>query len=208
MTVGERIKARRKQIGMSAEQVAQQLNISPSTVYRYENGDIEKMGIDKLTPIANALQTTPAYLMGWEEFSPHPLPNDISPLPPSRTYPLVGDIACGTPILAEQNITEYINFPGDLRADFCLRCRGDSMTGARIYDGDIVFVRQQPDVEDGEIAVVLIEEETTLKRIYRADGVLTLMPDNPAYPPMVYTGSQLDQIRILGKAVHFLSAVK
>jgi len=166
------------------------------------------MGIDKLTPIANALQTTPAYLMGWEEFSPHPLPNDISPLPPSRTYPLVGDIACGTPILAEQNITEYINFPGDLRADFCLRCRGDSMTGARIYDGDIVFVRQQPDVEDGEIAVVLIEEETTLKRIYRADGVLTLMPDNPAYPPMVYTGSQLDQIRILGKAVHFLSAVK
>lgn len=200
--IGTRLRYLRKQDGVTQQQLADAIGVAKSTISMYENGlrepDFETL--EALADYFNIEMNT--FFPGRHSVS------TLHPLPPNRTYPLVGDIACGTPILAEQNITEYINFPGDLRADFCLRCRGDSMIGARIYDGDIVFVRQQPDVEDGEIAVVLIEEETTLKRIYRTDGVLTLMPDNPAYPPMVYTGSQLDQIRILGKAVHFLSAVK
>ena len=102
----------------------------------------------------------------------------------------------------------YIQFPDALNADFCLRCKGDSMIEARIHDGDIVFIRQQPEVDNGEIAAILIGDETTLKRVYRSGDTLTLMAANPTYPPMVYTGEQLTSVRILGKAVNFLSAVK
>ena len=136
------------------------------------------------------------------------LEDNILPLPANKAYPLLGDIACGVPILAEENISEYIQFPDDMEVDFCLRCRGDSMVDARIYDGDIVFIRQQPEVENGEIAAVLIGEETTLKRVYRTGDTLTLVAANSAYAPMVYTGAQLENVRILGKAVSFLSSVK
>lgn len=116
--------------------------------------------------------------------SPVDLSDSILPLPVNKAYPLVGDIACGTPILAEENITEYIQFPGDLNADFCLRCKGDSMIEARIHDGDIVFIRQQPEVANGEIAAVQIAEEAaTLKRVYRTGDTLTLMAANSTYPP-------------------------
>lgn len=200
--IGSRLRYLRKQDDITQQQLADAIGVAKSTISMYENGQRE--------PDFETLESLADYFnVEMSTFFPggNSIPG-IFPLPASKSYPLVGDIACGTPILAEQNITEYVDFPGDLHADFCLRCRGDSMIEARIYDGDIVFVRQQPDVEDGEIAVVLIGEETTLKRVYRSGGALTLMPANPAYPPMVYTGDQLDQVRILGKAVNFLSAVK
>ncbi len=209
MTTAERMKRRRKELGLSAEYVADRLGCSPTTVYRYEKGDIEKMPLDILKPLSTILCTSPAYLMGWDEDAPST--PGILPLPANRSYPLLGNIACGTPILAEQNITEYIQFPGDINADFCLRCQGDSMIEARIHDGDIVFIRQQPEVANGEIAAVQIGSDTaTLKRVYRSeDGTtLTLMAVNPAYPPMVYAAEQLASVRILGKAIHFLSTVK
>ena len=134
--------------------------------------------------------------------------NILCKLPENNSYPLLGDIACGSPILAEENISEYVQFPGDIKVDFCLRCRGDSMVDARIFDGDIVFIRQQPEVENGEIAAVLIGEETTLKRVYHSGDTLTLVAANSSYAPMVYTGQQLSSVRILGKAVSFLSNVK
>ena len=209
MTTAERMKSRRKELGLSAEYVADKLGCSATTVYRYEKGDIEKMPLDILKPLSAILHVSPAYLMGWDD-AEDAVPGSL-PLPANKSYPLVGTIACGTPILAEENITEYIQFPGDLNADFCLRCKGDSMIDARIHDGDIVFIRQQPEVLNGEIAAVQIgDDSATLKRVYRSDDktTLTLMAANPAYPPMVYTGEQLADLRILGKAVNFLSTVK
>ena len=209
MTTAERMKLRRKELGLSAEYVADKLGCSATTIYRYEKGDIEKMPLDILQPLSAILNTSPAYLMGWDESSE--ATTGILPLPANKAYPLLGNIACGTPILAEENITEYIQFPGDLNADFCLRCRGDSMIDARIHDGDIVFIRQQPEVANGEIAAVQIgEDAATLKRVYRSEdgSTLTLMAANPAYPPMIYSGEQLASVRILGKAVNFLSTVK
>lgn len=207
MTTAERMKLRRKELGLSAECLAEKLGCSPTTIYRYEKGDIEKMPIDILNPLAKILFTTPAYLMGWDE-SPAPSIPGILPLPAGRSYPLVGEIACGTPILADENVSEYVQFPGDLDADFCLRCRGDSMVDARILDGDVVFIRKQPEVANGEIAAVLIDGEATLKRVYRSADALTLVAANASYAPMVYTGSQLAAVTILGKAVAFLSSVK
>ena len=104
----------------------------------------------------------------------------------------------------------FYSVSDDIDADFCLRAKGDSMTGARIYDGDIVFIRRQPTVENGEIAAVIIDNEATLKRVYfyKDKDKLVLSPENPAFEPLVYIGSELEEIRILGKAVAFQSIVR
>lgn len=124
--------------------------------------------------------------------------------------PLLGEIACGEPIYADEDRESYVEAGTDVRADFCLRAKGDSMINARILDGDIVFIRSQPSVENGEIAAVIIDDEATLKRVYYypESGKLVLNPANPAFEPFVYVGEELNQIRILGKAVAFQSDVK
>ena len=205
MTTGERMKQRRKELGFSAEKVAERLGVSPATIYRYERGDIEKVPGDSLGEIAKILQTTPAYLMGWEEKpaapAPRPIPKGFEPMPKMKKIPLVGSIACGTPILAQQNIEKIVDVPENIRCDFSLTCHGDSMEGAGIHDRDVVYIRIQPEVENGEIAAVRIGEEATLKRVYYQNGTLTLMPANAAYAPMVYTGPELNDVQIEGKAV-------
>lgn len=204
MTTGERMKQRRKELGFSAEKVAERLGVSPATIYRYERGDIEKVPGDSLGELAKILQTTPAYLMGWEEKpqpAPRPIPKGFEPMPKMVKVPLVGSIACGTPILAEQNIEKIVDVPENIRCDFSLTCHGDSMEGAGIHDRDVVYIRIQPEVENGEIAAVRIGEEATLKRVYYQNGTLTLMPANAAYAPMVYTGPELNDVQIEGKAV-------
>ena len=208
MTTGQRMKNRRKAIGLSAEKVAEILGVSPATIYRYENGDIEKVPGDRLGPIASALQTTPAYLMGWTDGDRDALPANVIPMPEMRNISLVGTIACGEPILAEENIEEYISIPKHIKADFALTCKGDSMINARIFDGDIVYIRQQDTVENGEIAAVLIDNEATLKRVRLFDDHISLEPENPMYKPFVYWNEEMNNVRILGKAVAFTSAVR
>ena len=118
-----------------------------------------------------------------------------------KKIPLVGSIACGTPILAQQNIEKIVDVPENIRCDFSLTCHGDSMVDAGIHDKDVVYIRIQPEVENGEIAAVRIDGEATLKRVYYNPGTLTLMPANPAYAPMIYAGPQLEEVHIEGKAV-------
>lgn len=207
MTTGERMKQRRKEIGFSAEKVAERLGVSPATIYRYEKGDIEKVPVDSLAELAKILQTTPAYLMGWEEqptpkpTSPTPIPPGFIPMPKMKKVPLIGAIACGDPITALQNREGDVDVPEDVRCDFALKCHGDSMTGAGIHDGDVVYIHIQPEVENGEIAAVRIGDEATLKRVYYSGDTLTLMPANAAFAPMVYTGETLNEVKIEGRAV-------
>ena len=208
MTTGQRMKNRRKAIGLSAERVAEILGVSPATIYRYENGDIEKVPGDRLAPIAAALQTTPAYLMGWEDSPDAKFPANIIPMPEMRKIPLLGNIACGAPILAEDHIEEYIDIPKHIPADFALTCKGDSMINARIFDGDTVYIRQQDEVENGEIAAVLIDTEATLKRVQLYEDHISLEPENPQYRPIVLWGEEMNTVRILGKAVAFTSAIR
>lgn len=136
-----------------------------------------------------------------------PTATNIIPMPEAKSIPLVGKIACGTPITATENLEGYIKIPAQLEADFALVCRGDSMVGARIMDGDFVAIRQQPDVDDGDIAAVLIEDEATLKRVYKMPGRLVLRAENPCYAPIDLSGAELDDVRILGKVVYFISKV-
>lgn len=204
------MKARRKELGFSAEFVAEKLGVSPATIYRYEKGDIEKMPGNILEPISKILRTTPAFLMGWDESdASHVLTSDnILPFPSMQSVPLIGTIACGEPILAAENIEGEVDMPEHVKADFALRCKGDSMINARIYDGDIVYIRQQPSVDDGQIAAVLIDDEATLKRVHLFPDHVVLEPENPQYRPLVYWESDMEKVRILGRAVAFTSNVR
>ena len=177
-----------------------------SSISKIENGKAD-IPQSKIAAFADALETTPAYLMGWEE-QPSPaaskestIPPGFEPMPKMKKVPLVGSIACGDPITAEQNIEKMVDVPYNIRCDFSLTCHGDSMIDAGIHDRDIVYIRIQPEVENGEIAAVRIGDEATLKRVYYSDDTLTLMPANPAYAPMVYSGPQLDEVQIEGRAV-------
>lgn len=214
MTTGQRMKARRKEIGLSAEYVAEILGVSPATIYRYESGDIEKVPGDRLEPIAKALQTTPQALMGWEvppakQSADIFLPSNVVPLPEMKKIPLVGQIACGTPILAEQNITDYIDLPTHIRADYALTCRGNSMINLGIQEGDIVYIRQQVEVENGQVAAVMVgDEEATLKRFYHEDNIVQLVAENTAIPPKVFIGEAISQIQVVGLAVAYTHVIE
>ena len=201
------MKFRRKEIDLSAERVAELLGVSPATIYRYEKGDIEKLPVDRLAPIATALQTTPGYLMGWEDDNGGYTCSNVIPMPTMSKTPLIGAIACGAPILAQEHIEDYVDTPKNIHADFALICKGDSMINARIFDGDVVYVRQQVTVENGEIAAVLIDNEATLKRVRIFEDHIVLEPENPHYRPLSFWGDEMNDIQILGKAVAFTSTV-
>lgn len=205
-TIGDRIKARREALGMTQEELADLLGYrGKSSVSKLESGQGDP-GQSKVLAFARALKTTPAYLMGWVE---DPMPTGIPPgfesLPKMVKRPLVGSIACGEPITAEENIEDYVDVPENVQCDFCLRCKGDSMIDAGIHDGDVVYIHIQPEVENGQIAAVRVDGEATLKRVFwdSDNQVLQLVPANSAYMPKVYSGQALEGVHIEGRAVGF-----
>ncbi|BEU87852.1 hypothetical protein TAMA11512_13160 [Selenomonas sp. TAMA-11512] len=204
MTIGSRIREYRKKLDLSVDDVAEKLGKNRATIYRYESDDIENLPASVLEPLAKILQTTPAELMGWKRESIDDffaLPN-IEPYNPTMV-PVIGSIAAGTPILAAENIEGYAPLQGK-NADFALTVKGDSMIGDNIHPGDIVFIRQQPTIEIGEIAAVLIDGDATLKHFYRDSDSVTLVSSNPKYKPMVFRNGDCDEFRILGKAIAYL----
>lgn len=204
--LSERIKKLRKDRNLSLDDLAKAVGTSRQTIHRYETGAISNIPPEKIEALARALGTTPAQLMGWENENFSSLKykgvGKIGKVG-KKNLPMLGNVACGEPIFASEEKTHYVRIDADMGADFCLTAKGDSMINARIFDGDILFVRKQESVNNGDIAVVLIEDEATVKRVYfdRENGILTLMPENPTYKPMRYVGSQLQNIRILGKVV-------
>lgn len=124
-----------------------------------------------------------------------------------KKFPILGEIACGQPIYANEDYETYIEASSDIKADFCLVAKGDSMINARIFDGDVVFIKSQPDVDNGEIAAVIINDEATLKRVYKYENRVELRPENPTHKVLNYEGEELNHIKILGKAVVFQSYI-
>lgn len=206
MEIGKLLKQRRLELQLTLEEVGNAVGVGKSTVKKWEDGYIANMKRDKIASLAKVLRLSPATIMGLDIDIGYEY-NNIIPLPNMNKIPLLGDIACGEPILAEENIECNIDIPEDITADFALRCKGDSMIDARILDGDIVYIKQQPTVNNGEIAAVLIGDEATLKKVYLTGDTLTLLACNSAYEPFVYTGTELENIRILGKAVGFTSKI-
>ncbi len=203
----EAMKAR----GMRAAELSKRTGLSKARISQYVNGKFIPKS-DAVLQIAEALGVSELWLLGK---APHmeptvpereviPCPANISPLR-LRRYPVLGEIACGSPILAVEDLDGGYVTAADTSADFCLTAKGDSMIGARIFDGDKVFIQQADLVENGEIAAVVVEGEATLKRVYYypEEEKLILSPENPAYEPLVFVGQELEDIRILGRAVAF-----
>ena len=214
MTIGKRIKDLRTSLDMTQDELAKLTGYkSRSSIQKIESGERD-ITQSTIAAFAKALKVTPSVIMGWEENNENNTAPDYSnikgimPLPEMRKVPLLGAIACGEPIYREED--EWISLPNDIKADFCLRCQGDSMIDARINDGDFVFIKACPEVENGQIAVVSIDNEVTLKRVfyYPEKNKLVLYPENKAYEPFVYMNEELNDIRILGRAVVFLSRAK
>lgn len=197
------LKKRRKELGLTLAQIAEMMGVSEATVQRWESGNIKSVRYEKMDKLAEILRVNPAAFMGWDDSAD--LPINVESIGAMRKVPLVGQIACGTPILAEQNIEDYIDLPHHIRADYALTCKGDSMIGAGVHDGDVVYIRKQAQVDNGQIAAVLVgDDDATLKRFYY-DGkaTVTLTAENPAVPPMVFTGEDVGRIRVIGLAVAF-----
>lgn len=214
----DRFKQLRKQRNLSQQDLANQLGYTKSRINMYERGEREP-SYEVLEEIADYFNVDLDYLHGKSDIpnrnewlkginASASTPDNITQMPVMHTTPLVGTIACGTPILAEENREGDVDLPEHIHADFALRCKGDSMINARIYDGDIVYIRQQDTVEHGEIAAVLIGTEATLKRVFLFDDHITLEAENPQYRPMSYWGDEMNDVRILGKAVAFTSTVR
>lgn len=198
------LKQRRKELGLTLSQIADAMNVTEATVQRWESGNIKNIRYDKIGKLAEVLKVSPALLMGWNDAGNPGLPDNITPMPKMKKWKVLGGTACGEPIFRELE-DETVLAPADIDADFVFRCIGDSMINARIFDGDIVFVKSGP-VENGQIGVVRVGEEYTLKRIYHGLDYLELRAENPMYPAKIIRGEQ-ENAEIVGRAVQFLSRV-
>jgi repressor LexA len=200
--------------GMRASELAKRTGLSKARISQYVHGKFIPKS-DAILTIADALGVSELWLMGkTASMEPTrraeiPCPENVSPLRLCR-YPILGEIACGAPILAVEDPDAGYVTAAETNADFCLTAKGDSMIGARIFDGDEVFIQQTDLVENGEIAAVVVDGEATLKRVYYypEEGKLILSPENPAYEPLVFVGSELADIRILGRAVAFQAKLR
>lgn len=203
------IKRRRQQLKMTQTDLALKMGYADkSMIAKIEKGNVD-LPQSKILAFANVLETTPGELMGWDyEAEPTETVDNIYKLDKIR-LPMLGKVACGEPIFADEDRESYIMVGTDIGADFCLQCQGDSMINARIHDGDIVFVKKTDIVENGEIAVVIIDDEATLKRFfyYREQNLVILKPENPKYQDIILTGEQLEQVKVIGRAVAFQSDV-
>lgn len=198
--------------GITQTELSKRTNINKSSISTYLKGEY-KAKQDKVDLLANALNVSPVWLMGYDIPMQRDLSFDLSTLtnyvPIARKkIPLLGEIAAGQPIYADEHIEEFLPVDDKLHADFALKIKGDSMINAQINDGDIVFIRQQSDVDDGQIAAVLINDSATLKRIYHMNGFLQLNAENPAYKPIICSPETRDTCRILGLAVAVLGKIK
>lgn len=208
MNIGDKIRLLRKNLDLTQDDLAKAANTTKQTIHKYETGIITNIPASKIKALADKLQTTPGYLMGWEELTVLDYKKYDLRNVETKKFRVLGEIACGEPIYANEEHDTYIEASSDIKADFCLIAKGDSMINARIFDGDVVFIRAQPDVENGEIAAVIIDDEATLKRVYKYKNRLELRAENPTFAPLEYEKEELNSIRIIGKAVAFTSILK
>ena len=206
-----KIRALANKQGLSLPALEAKLNLGNGTISRWNKS---APNTDKLTRVADFFHVSMDYLLGRKAITALDIDRELAsyenviPVPNMNKVPLIGAIACGAPILAEEHIEDYVDIPALISADFALTCKGDSMINARIFDGDIVYIRQQETVDNGQIAAVLIDGEATLKRVRLFDDHISLEPENPQYRPLVYWGEEMNTVRILGKAVAFTSAIR
>lgn len=192
MEMADKIRKIRKKYGLSQEDLAKKLKMAASSISSWERGANKPM-MDKLEKMAEMFNVPISYFFGAE---------DAEKYADKTILPVYGHISCGNGSVIYEPTTEYEATPQDWVVGgnhFYLRAKGDSMVGARIHEGDLLLIREQPIVENGEIAAVVINDEIVLKRVYRQNGTFILTSENPNYPPRSFDPKEDKHIRILGK---------
>lgn len=205
MTKGDKIRIAREAKGLTQEELGAVCGVSKQTIYKYEQGIITNIPSDKVELICSEHDISPVYLMGWEAGEAATVPDNLIPIR-FHQKPLIGEIACGTPILAEENITDYVDVPEHIQCDFALKCRGNSMIDLGVKDGDVVYIRSQPEVQNGQVAAVIVdgaESEATLKKFFRYDNHVMLIPANSEEAPFAFYGEEMSRVHVQGLAVGF-----
>lgn len=214
-TTAERLSEAMKLRNIKQAEVSRLSGIDKSSISLYLKGKYAPKG-DKLYRLATVLGVSPAWLSGFNvprnednQNQERTIPDGFTPVPKTVRKPRLGIISCGVPIDNPENFDGYDEVPEHINCDFTLVCHGDSMINARIYDGDLVYIKQQPTVENGQIAAVLVDgTEKLLKRVYMAEDSIALQAENPSYPPMIYTKEDMNRVTIIGRAVGFTSLIK
>lgn len=194
------LKSRRKQLNLTQKDIAAFVGVSEATVSRWESGDIENMGRDKIAKLSKILKISPGQIAGYME------DEDTRKKSKGVKIPVLGRVVAGIPIDAVEEIIDYEEISEDMARQgdfFALQVKGDSME-PRIVDGDVVIVRKQEDVDSGDIAIVLVNgDEATIKKVQKFDGGINLVPTNSAYPVLTYTNKEIEQlpVRVIGKVV-------
>lgn len=217
MILGDLIKQYRKEHGYSMDAFAQKSGLSKAYISILErnvnpvNGKPVIPSLETIKAVSQAIgadfNDVIAMLDGNQKVSLHSeapaIPPGFEPMPKMKKVPLIGAIACGDPITAIENRDGEIDAPEDMNCDFALRCKGNSMIGAGIHDGDAVYIRIQPEVENGQIAAVRIGDEATLKRVYLHTDYIELRPENPDYESIIRRREEMNDVHIEGKAVGY-----
>lgn len=199
MDIKDILKDRRLELQLTLEDVAKRVGVSPATISRWESGDIANMRRDRIAALAEALQISPAVIMGWDVDTT--LPPGIH-RPQFKKVPMLGYAAAGQPLEDLNQDTPYYDIENKYDVDFCITVRGDSMIDANINNGDIVFIKSMPEVPNGKIACVEIDnEKVCLKRFYKAGKTVSLASANSKYAPMFFTEDTCESIKVLGLAV-------
>ena len=200
MAIADRIKHLRKQAGLTQTELGERLGVKKNAVSKWECGRVEDIPSSKIKAMAELFGVKPSYFIDESEPQKVNIPAGFEPLPETQQVPLVGSIACGTPILAEQNIEAYVPVLTSWRADFALTCKGQSMEPL-FKDGDLVAIRKQPMVDQGQVAAVRIGEEATLKRVYLHPEYIELRPENTAFASIMKIREEMNEVVIEGLAV-------
>lgn len=206
---GERIKAQRLKRGLTQQELGEKIGVKKAAINKYETGLVVNLKRSTIAALAEILGVTPGYLMGWTDDENGDtgaelmsMPENVRPVTANfvQKIPMLGEIAAGKPIYAREDYSLWLDSP--VQADFALTVKGDSML-PNYMDGDVVYIRCQPDVLEGQVAAVSVDDEALLKHVYHRPDGLTLISDNPAYPPQIYTSENSDNLRILGLVVGF-----
>lgn len=204
MSIGSNIKRLRTDAQLSQSELGKIAGVTDKAVSTWE-ADIKTPRMGAVEKMATYFGVPKSAILDDVYPSPASVPPGFEPLPKMVKRPLVGSIACGEPITAEENIEDYVDVPENVQCDFCLRCKGDSMIDAGIHDGDVVYIHITPQVENGQIAAVRIDGEATLKRVFwdESSQTLTLLAENRNFAPLVYTGPILETVHVEGRAVGY-----
>ena len=203
MEIKDILSQRRKELNMTMKQVADKVGVSEGTISRWESGKIADMRRDKIMAYAQALNISPAIIMGWDNVDSSSTSESIHA---GKRIPVLGSVAAGIPIDAIEDVLDWEDISEDMAKTgefFGLRIKGDSMQ-PRIVEGDVVIVRQQPDADSGDVVIVQVNgDKATCKRLAKYSSGISLISFNPAYEPMNYTNEQIEQlpVTIIGKVV-------